>query len=310
MLLTSVVSSGPIPRRDGRVASTENPWREDRYGFLRWCVLPDDEWSEWWERIYVDPELKRKLRAHANFALRHREEFSPVGLPVHGLALLYGPPGTGKSSLVRGLANVVAGDLAADGFSDQVIFAELDPHALPSQMLGESQRNTINLLEKSLPEIAAKGCPVMVAIDEINSLAVSRGLAAGGRDPVDVMRATEAVLRGLDYLAASHKNVYIVGTSNFVATLDEAVFDRIDVVFEIHLPDEELIELILSDTFGELSNVAIAATELKELAAVLVGRSGRDIRKTVLEALVTRGGAADRPLTAQEIVSVVERGSE
>jgi SpoVK/Ycf46/Vps4 family AAA+-type ATPase len=292
-----------VPERD-------NPWREDRYGFLRWCVLPDESWAEWWDRIHVDPDLKRRLRAHANFSLRHREEFSPVGLPVHGLALLYGPPGAGKSSLVRGLANVVAGDLIADGFTDQVIFAEIDPHTLPSQMLGESQRNTINLLEKSLPEIAAKGYPVIVGIDEINSLAVRRGLAAGGRDPVDVMRATEAVLRGLDYLAGAHRNIYIVGTSNFVATIDEALYDRVDVAFEIRLPDTEQIVSILEDTFAEFPKVEIEPDELQELAAALGGHSGRDIRKTVLEAVVTRSTAADEPLRARDISAVIREATQ
>lgn len=280
-------------------------WREDRYSFLRWRVLPDPAWSEWWDRIHVDADIKRRMRAHANFSLRHRSEFSPVGLPVHGIALLHGPPGTGKSSLVRGLANTVAQDMAADGFADQVIFAEIDPHALPSQMLGESQRNTLNLLEKAIPELANKGYPVICGIDEINSLATSRSLATGGRDPVDVMRATDAALRGLDYLAASHPNVYIIGTSNFVATLDEALFDRLDVAFEISLPDAEHIAAILADTFREFPVVKIEPDEVIAIATALLGRSGRDIRKLVLEAVVTRNTPPEEPLTADHLYEVI-----
>ena len=237
MLPISPVSSGLTHRRAAPMPEIpRREWREDRYGFLRWLVLPREGWDEWWDRIYVDPDVKRRLRAHARFCLEHRGEHSRVGLPIHGVVLLHGPPGTGKSSLARGLAQVVAQDLVEAGTAEQVIFAEVDPHALPSQMLGESQRNAINLLEKSLPELAEKGHPVIVVIDEVNSLAMRRSMAAGGRDPVDVMRATEAVLRGIDYLAASVNNVYVVATSNFVATIDEAMLDRLDLAIEFALP--------------------------------------------------------------------------
>jgi SpoVK/Ycf46/Vps4 family AAA+-type ATPase len=224
-----------------------------------------------------------------------------VGLPVHGIALLYGPPGTGKSSLARGVAEVVAEQLVADGASEEVIFAEVDPHALPSQMLGESQRNTMNLLEKALPELAAKGRPVIVVIDEVNTLATRRSLATGGRDPVDVMRATEAALRGIDYLAAASPNVVILATSNFVATIDEAMLDRIDLAVEIEVPDPETIEAILRDTLAELPAVEIDDDAFRALSTALEGRSGRDIRKVVLEAIVTRGAPPDAPVTADDI---------
>ena len=232
-----------IPRRE---------WREDRYGFLRWLTLPRNGWTEWWDRIYIDPDAKRRLRAHARFCLEHRGEHSRVGLPIHGIVLLHGPPGTGKSSIARGLANVVAQDLIEADVAEEIIFAEVDPHALPSQMLGESQRNAINLLEKSLPELADKGHPVIVVIDEVNSLAMRRSMASGGRDPVDVMRATEAVLRGIDYLAAAVSNVYVIATSNFVATIDEAMLDRLDLAVEFELPGLEERAQIVADSLTEV----------------------------------------------------------
>ncbi len=287
------------PRRD---------WREDRYGFLRWLVLPREGWREWWDRIYVDPDLKRRLLSYASFCLRHRSRFSQVGLPVHGIALLYGPPGTGKSSLARGLAQIVAEDLSQSGFSAQTIFAEVDPHALPSQMLGESQRNTIDLLEKSLPELAEKGHPVVVVIDEINSLAMSRSLAAGGRDPVDVLRATEAVLRGVDYLASVAPNMLVIATSNFTRTIDEAMMDRLDLAVEIGLPGPDGIALILRDTLDELPEVSIGDEDVTELAAAMTGRSGRDVRKVILQALVTRdNNDFPRPLTPKDVWRIVEQ---
>lgn len=305
---TSQVWSGRIRRRVARMPEiARREWREDRYGFLRWLVLPREGWNEWWDRIFIDPEMKRRLRAHARFCLQHRGEHSRVGLPIHGIVLLYGPPGTGKSSLARGLAQVVAEDLAGAGVADEIIFAEVDPHALPSQMLGESQRNAINLLEKSLPELAEKGHPVIVVIDEVNSLAMRRSLAAGGRDPVDVMRATEAVLRGIDYLASAVDNVYVIATSNFVATIDEAMLDRLDLAIEFTLPGVDEISEIVADSLEEIPTHSVDAEDIADLAGRLVGRSGRDIRKLIVEALVTRDARPDDPLTSADIERAIEQ---
>lgn len=307
MHLISPVWNGPIPRQGGPVPEPQVQWREDRYGFIRWLTLPRSDWRQWWDRIYVDADIKRRLSAYAGFALRHRGTASPVGLPVHGITLIYGPPGTGKSSLARGLAQVVAEDLAESGDAEQVIFGEVDPHALPSQMLGESQRNTLDLLEKSLPELASKGVPVIVAIDEVNSLVPSRSMTTGGRDPLDVMRATEAALRGIDYLASNAPNVLIIATSNFEASIDEALLDRIDVAVPIGLPDAETIAEILADTFTELPAADISDDERRDLAISMAGRSGRDIRKVVLEAIVTRTTSPETPLTVADVETVLKR---
>lgn len=287
------------PRPPKRVSAP----REDRYGFVEWRVLPEPGWEQYWDRIYVPAHVKDKLYNYARFALTRRKSFSLVGLPVHGIALLKGLPGTGKSSLIKGLAQ----RLATEGGGQEILFAEVNAHALPSQMLGDSQRNTANLLQRALPELAEKGHPVVVLIDEVDAIATDRDRASAGTDPVDVARATEAALTGLDHLAASAPNLVIFATSNFPQAIDPAFVSRLDVTFDLDLPDQPTVEAILRDALAEVGSDLDDAAQTRA-AAALAGRSGRDIRKLVFEAVITRDAAVevDAPLQDKELWAVIE----
>ena len=277
--------------------------RQERYGFAEWRLLPTDGWDQYWDRIFVPAEIKQRLHSYAEFTLARRKSFSLVGLPVHGIALLRGLPGTGKSSLVKGLANKLAVDSTAP-----VMFVEVNAHALPSQMLGDSQRNTINLLERALPELTEKGHPVVVLIDEVDSIATDRDRASSGKDPVDVARATEAALQGLDYLAAAAPNMVILATSNFPQAIDPAFLSRLDLTFEIELPDDTTVLAILDDALNEVGS-DMDESARREAAAALSGWSGRDIRKLVFEAIVSRDAAVDAQLTGKELWVAIDARS-
>ena len=277
--------------------------REDRYGFIKWRMLPDASWDQYWSGIYIADETRRRLVNYARFALSRRGEFSLVGLPVHGITLLRGQPGTGKSSFVRGLAQ----HLATEIFDGDLLFAEVNAHALPSQMLGESQRNTATLLERALPELAAKGYPVVVLIDEVDAIATDRGRASGGTNPVDVARATEAALQGLDHLAAAAPNMVIFSTSNFSDAIDPAFLSRLDLIFDFDLPDPTTTARILHDALGEVGT-DIDSTDLMRVAQAVEGMSGRDVRKLVFEAFVSRDVQidVDAPVKLEELWNVIE----
>jgi SpoVK/Ycf46/Vps4 family AAA+-type ATPase len=264
-------------------------------------MLPSAGWDEYWDRIYVPDSVKRRLYNYAQFALMKRENFSLVGLPIHGISLLRGAPGTGKSSLVRGLAQ----KLATDVFGE-VLFAEVNAHSLPSQMLGDSQRNTMNLLERALPELADKGFPVIALIDEIDSVAVARDRASAGTDPVDVARATEAALNGLDRLAQETRNLVIFGTSNFAEAIDPAFVSRLDLTIDLGLPDEPTVAAIFNDVLGEVT-ADIDEEQRAKLVGELVGLSGRDIRKIVFEAVVSRDSdTIGDPVVEDDITAVLD----
>lgn len=274
-------------------------------GIVSITELPDPAWQDRWDRIFVAADLKERLLNYMLFSLRHRGRVSGVGLPIHGLLVLAGPPGTGKTTLAAGLA-----DQAARQLGDPILFVEIDPHSFPSQMLGESQRGVARLFERTLPDLARRGRPTIVLLDEVESLAVSRTGASLEINPVDVHRATDAVLAGVDHVSRSCPNVTFVATTNHAAGVDVAFLSRADLVEQIELPGPEAIVRILRDTMSELVPAdRIDGASLLKLATECVERTldARQVRKLVLRAACSSRELALAPerLTVADVAAAL-----
>lgn len=252
-------------------------------------ALPADHHDGPWDSIITPPGLKERLLGTALLLLRHGRSLRQLDGAPHGLVLLSGPPGTGKSTLCQGLAQKVALALAPRGATT---FVEIDPHAFPSDMLGEGPRAVQRLLSDTLPELAARRPHTVVLVDEIEALAVRRSSASFETNPVDVHRATDALLSGLDTLRKTSPQVLVLGTTNFSAAVDEAFLDRADLVLRLGLPDRDTVAQILRQAIGECAmvfpgmNSLVGDEELvSDLAKRCVGLDGRRIRKLVLRAM-------------------------
>ena len=276
-------------------------------GILGVHALPADHHDGPWDSMVVPPGTKERLLSTALLVLRQGRLLSNLSGAPHGLIVLAGPPGTGKTTLAQGLAQAAARSMAPRGATTLV---EVDPHAFPSDMLGESQRAVAKLFHDTLPELGARRPHTVVLIDEVEALAVRRSTASFETNPVDVHRATDAVLAGLDTLRAQCPHLVMVVTTNFLAAVDEAVLSRADLVLTTTLPEVSTIEEIVRSSLDELAGQWPALTGLAqderlhaELAKLCAGLDGRRVRKVVLGALATRPATALDPgsVTAEDL---------
>jgi SpoVK/Ycf46/Vps4 family AAA+-type ATPase len=252
---------------------------------------------------------KDRLLGTALLVLRHGRALQGLSGAPHGLILLTGPPGTGKSTLCQGLAQVAAKAVATRGATTLV---EIDPHAFPSDLLGESQRAVRRLFTETIPELAARRPHTIVVVDEVEAFAVRRSTASFETNPVDVHRATDAVLAGLDEVRRDWPHVLLLCTTNFLTAVDEAFMSRADALIWTRLPDPASLAQIFGNTLRELAvlwpELADLAqdTELhRRLADLHAGADGRRAGKLVLETLGSRPDLAAEPrlLTREDLLA-------
>jgi AAA+ superfamily predicted ATPase len=291
------------PAADSVPEASSNP-----DGVARRCQLPNPEFVAAWTSIKIDDAVRERLLAQSLLSLTVRQRLPFESAPLHGLILLTGVPGTGKTTLARGLANQVAKQLPGT----KTTFIEVDPHALTSSALGRSQQAVAKLFEQTIPELAMDGVAI-VLLDEVETLAVSRHRLSLEANPVDVHRATDAALAGMDRLTREHRNVLLIATTNFPGALDEAVVSRADLVEEIGLPNAAARREIIADTLKSIGAVwkgmRALETQTDPLARAAEGLDGRRIRKAIFSAMASDLETAKDPnrLTGMQIESAFRR---
>ncbi|MCS6866687.1 MAG: AAA family ATPase [Gemmata sp.] len=167
-------------------------------------------------------KVKQKLRAEILETLQKRdratdpeeiarlEELIPRGM------IFWGPPGTGKTYFAKAIA-------ASIGAAITIVSGP----ELKSKWVGESEENLRQIFHK-----ARQSAPSIIVFDELDSFATARGTYTGSGVEHSMVNQLLTEMDGF------HKDelVFVVGTTNFVESLDPALLRPGRFEFHIHIP--------------------------------------------------------------------------
>ena len=186
--------------------------------------VPDVSWDD----IGGLGEVRETMKESIELPLKNPDAFRRLGIrPAKGF-LLYGPPGTGKTLLAKAVAREAEANFISTKSSD-----------LLSKWYGESEQQVARLFRR-----ARQVAPTVVFIDEIDSLAPTRGGGLG--EPAVTERVVNTILSEMDGLEEL-QGVVVIGATNRPNLVDPALLrpGRFDELIYVPVPDRDARRSIL-----------------------------------------------------------------
>ena len=212
-----------------------------------------------WTQVIGLEDAKNALRESIIYPAK-RPDLFPLGWPK-GM-LLYGPPGTGKTMLAAATANEM------DGY-----FINVDASAMMSKWLGEAEKNVSKLFNMARHYAEKEGKPVILFVDEVDSLLGSRNSEVGGE-----VRTKNQFLTEMDGVNGKGKDLmlYVIGATNKPWSLDWPFLRRFQKRIYVSLPSQEAREHLFREYTAPLRK-SIRVNPV-ELAKMFDGYSASDIK--------------------------------
>ncbi|KAA8528933.1 hypothetical protein F0562_033579 [Nyssa sinensis] len=244
------------------------------------AVVPPGEIGVKFDDIGALEDVKGALNELVILPMRRPELFSRGNLlrPCKGV-LLFGPPGTGKTLLAKALATEAGAN-----------FISITGSTLTSKWFGDAEK-----LTKALFSFASKLAPVIIFVDEVDSLLGARG---GAFEHEATRRMRNEFMAAWDGLRSKDsQRILILGATNRPFDLDDAVIRRLPRRIYVDLPDAVNRAKILK-IFLALENLE-PGFQFETLANATEGYSGSDLKNLCIS-------AAYRPV--QELLDEEKKG--
>lgn len=194
-------------------------------------------------------EVKRKITEDILDIIRRKEalddakEISRIESLIPRGMIFWGPPGTGKTLFAKAIASAL-------GAAVQVV----NGPELKSRWVGESEENLRRIFIQ-----ARQSAPALIVFDELDSFAAQRGTYTGSGVEHSMVNQLLTEMDGF----RSNEMVFVVGTTNFVESIDSALLRPGRFEFHLHIPypnssDREAILKIYDQRLGlKLSDDAL-----------------------------------------------------